>query len=166
MTSGPQVQPIGKRRRSVGPLWGRPPCPWAPLPSGFDVALLDWLTTSVPEAPCWIHGRGEGGSPLYIWGEGLHFTHHQASKQSSYSLKMKFIFSCRGLRTWGVQVRVVVRGLRVFVESPVCLLPSLYVILWVCTRCLFILLSTLVHMLLLCMWSFLWVMIVFSDSYA
>ena len=38
-------------------------------------------------------------------------------------------FSFRGLRTRGVRVRVIVRGLRVFMESPVCLLPSLYVIL-------------------------------------
>jgi len=31
---------------------------------------------SVQVVPCWIPGRAKGGSPLYIWGEGLHFKQH------------------------------------------------------------------------------------------
>ena len=56
-------------------LGGRPTSPWAPPPSGFDVALSHWFTMAVQGVPCTIPGRGEGGSPLYIGGEGLHFNH-------------------------------------------------------------------------------------------
>ena len=108
---------------------GRPTCPWAPPPSGFDMALSDWLTTLVPEVTCWFHGRGEGGSPLYIWGEGFHF-YDLITTSTQHSYKQDVVsFCCRGLRTRGVWVQVVVRGLRVFMESPVYLLLSLYVIL-------------------------------------
>ena len=63
---------------------GRPTSPWAPPPSGFDVAAPHWMMKSVQEVPCTIPGHGEGGSHLYIWGEGLHF-------KTSHNLKTTHI---------------------------------------------------------------------------
>ena len=166
MTSGPREQPKGQRRKLVGPLGGRPACPWAPPPSVFDVSLPDWFLKSVQWVSYWFPGRAKGSSPLYIWREGLHFKHLTIQQYHFNPRRDVVSFSCRGLRTRGVRVRVVVRGLRVFMESPVCLLPSLYTTLWVCTRCLFIYSVLWFICSWLCMWSFLWVMIVLSDSYA
>jgi hypothetical protein len=138
---GPTGQPLHQRRGPVGQAHGHPTM-WSadgpPPPLSFDVVSPHWLLTSVQGRTCSFHGRGEGGSPLYIWGKGLNFKTWEESLNTQHLKKhsqdVVFTFSCRGLRTSGVHVWVIVRGLRVFVKSPVCLLPSLYVMFWVCTR--------------------------------
>ena len=74
-TAHRRKEKVGWAQWEAGRPIGRPPCPWAPPPQVFDVATPHWMVKSVPEVTYWFHGRGEGGSPLYIWGEGLHFYH-------------------------------------------------------------------------------------------
>ena len=69
----------------------------------------------------------EGVAPLYKY-EGRGSISKHPSNQGRIRGDV-VSFSCRGLRIRGVHVRVVVRDLKVFMERPVCLLPSLYVML-------------------------------------
>ena len=134
MTSGPREQPMGQGRRSVGPLGGRPThLVGRPAHGPHHLQASTWH--SLIGSQCrfkWFLARflaEQRVALLYIYEGGAPF-------QSSHNIQSHLnprrdvvIISCRGLRTRRVWIRVVVRGLTVFMESPVCLLSSLYVIL-------------------------------------
>ena len=88
-TSRPRVQPMGQRRRSVGPVGGQPTWPWAPPPQIFDVAAPHWMEKSVPGFPAEFTAE-ERVAPLYIY-EGMgsiSIISSPSIKLPSHSLKM------------------------------------------------------------------------------
>ena len=137
LTSGPREQPTGQRERSVGPLGGRPTYlvgrP-AHGPHRLQSSMSHSLNGSLSRFK-WFPTEllaEERVAPLYIYegrGSISSIQSHPNHPSNPNPRRDVVSFSCRGLRTRGVQVRVVVQGLRVFMESLVCLLPSLYVIL-------------------------------------
>jgi len=72
MTSGSGEQPTGRKGRSVGPVEWSADRPMGPTAFRLHVAVPYWSLMSVQGGICPFPGWGEGGSPLYIWGEGLH----------------------------------------------------------------------------------------------
>jgi len=72
MTSGLGEQPTRRKGRSVGPVGWSADRPMGPTAFRLHVAVPYWSLMSVQGGICPFPGWGEGGSPLYIWGEGLH----------------------------------------------------------------------------------------------
>ena len=118
----------------MGPVRGQPAYRSADLPMGPTASSLRRGNSSLDGE---VGSRGylliprprRGWLPNIYMRGGAPFQASQHQHNIHPSKRDVVSFSCRGLRTRGVQVRVVVQGLRVFMESPVCLLLSLYVIL-------------------------------------
>ena len=118
----------------MGPLGGRPIYRSADLPMGPTASSLRCGNSSLDGE---VGSRGylliprprRGWLPTIYMRRGAPFQSSQHQHNIHPSKRDVVSLSCRGLRTRGVRVRVVVRGLRVFMEGPVCVLLSLYVIL-------------------------------------
>ena len=130
---GPESSPQEKREgRWAHREAGRPAHGSHHLKSSMWQLLIGWWSrfqrlpaNSTAEERVAPHYINEGRGSISIISS--HISQHQHNTHPSKRDVVSF--SCRGLRTRGVRVWVVVRGLRVFVESLVCLLLSLYVIL-------------------------------------
>ena len=96
LTSGPREQPTGKRERSVGPLGGRPTyLVGRPAHGPHRLQSVTWHSLI-----------GSSSQFKGSHAQSKHLNQHHPS--NSNPRRDVVSFSCRGLRTRGVRVRVVV----------------------------------------------------------